>query len=75
MENIKATLGRFDLTYDDVVKCTVFLADIANWQTFNEIYAGYFGQHFPARSARGANGLALGAAVELECIAVFPDGS
>ena len=75
MENVKATLARFGLTYDNVVKCTVFLADIANWGAFNEIYAGYFGDHFPARSAFGANGLALGAAVELECIAVFPQGS
>lgn len=74
MENVKATLARFGLTYGDVVKCTVFLADIANWQAFNEIYAGYFGDHFPARSALGANGLALGAQVELECIAVFPGG-
>ena len=75
MENVKATLARFGLTYGNVVKCTVFLADIANWAAFNEIYAGYFTQHFPARSALGANGLALGAAVELECIAVFPEGS
>lgn len=75
MDNIKAVLARHGLGYDNVVKCTVFLADMANWAAFNDVYAGYFGGHFPARSAIGANGLALGAAVEIECIAVFPEGS
>ena len=54
----------------DVVKCTVMLADIGEWPKFNEIYQQYFTEPFPARSAFGANGLALGARVEVECIAV-----
>ena len=70
MENIKRTLGRHALEMDDVIKCTVFLADISEWPTFNEIYAAYF-EHgrYPARSALAASGLALGARVEVECMA------
>ena len=69
MDNIEATLTANDLAWDNVVKCTVFLADIAEWPAFNEIYKTYFDGTFPARSALGANGLALGARVEIECIA------
>lgn len=70
LENINATLGRHGLAMGDIIKCTVFLADIAEWPAFNEIYAGYFEKgRYPARSALAAAGLALGARVELECIA------
>ncbi|MEO0608209.1 MAG: RidA family protein [Pseudomonadota bacterium] len=69
MDNIQATLQTNGLSWDRVVKCTVFLADIAEWPAFNEIYKTYFEGNFPARSALGANGLALGARVEIECIA------
>ncbi len=69
LKNIQATLSRNGLTLDDVVKCTVFIADISQWGQFNQVYRQYFKRHFPARSALGANGLALGAAVEVECIA------
>jgi 2-iminobutanoate/2-iminopropanoate deaminase len=73
MENIKATLNRHGLRMGDIIKCTVFLADISEWPTFNEIYAGYFEKgRYPARSALAASGLALGARVELECIAAQP---
>ena len=72
MENIKATLGRHGLGMGDIIKCTVFLADISEWPSFNEIYAGYFEKgRYPARSALAASGLALGARVELECIAAM----
>ena len=58
--------------WDDVVKCTVMLADMTDWPVFNRIYKGYFDPvRLPARSAFGCNGLALGAAVEMECIARF----
>ena len=73
MENIKATLGRHGLGMSDIVKCTVFLADIAEWPTFNTIYAQYFNAPYPARSALGVNGLAGGARLEVECIAAYPD--
>ena len=70
MDNVKAALERHGASLDDVVKCTVFLADMAEWPAFNEVYATYFPSgRFPARSALGANGLALGARVELECVA------
>ncbi|NQX96109.1 MAG: ribonuclease [Erythrobacter sp.] len=69
MENIKASLGRLDLAFADVVKCTVMIDDMADWPAFNTVYAEYFDGDFPARSAFGADGLALGAAVEVECIA------
>jgi 2-iminobutanoate/2-iminopropanoate deaminase len=72
MENIKATLSRHGLEMVDIIKCTVFLADISEWPEFNEVYAAYFEQgHYPARSALAASGLALGALVEGECIAAL----
>lgn len=71
MENIKATLEAHGYSMRDVVKCTVMLADIAEWAAFNEVYRTFFSDRYPARSALGANGLALGARVEVECIAVL----
>jgi reactive intermediate/imine deaminase len=69
MENIRTTLAAHGYTMADLVKCTAMLADMADWPAFNEIYASFFDGRFPARSALGANGLALGARVEVECIA------
>jgi len=68
MENIKAVLQHAGSSLDRVVKCTVFLADMAEWGAMNEVYRTYF-ENPPARSALGASGLALGARVEIECIA------
>jgi reactive intermediate/imine deaminase len=70
MENIGATLHRHGSSFGRVVKCTVFLADMQDWPKFNEIYRSFFQSNLPARSALGANGLALGARVEVECIAL-----
>jgi len=70
MENIKSVLEQFGSSMQDVVKCTVFLADMAEWGAMNEVYRTYF-ENPPARSALGASGLALGARVEIECIAVL----
>lgn len=72
LENIKATLESLGHSMDDVVKCTVFLADIDEWAAMNEVYVTFFDDK-PARSAMGVNGLALGARVEIECIAVVAD--
>ena len=69
LDNIAAVLEQFGSSLDDVVKCTVFLADINDWPAMNEVYRTYF-KNAPARSALGANGLALNARVEIECIAV-----
>jgi len=69
MDNIKATLERWGSSLEQVVKCTVMIDDIDEWGAFNEVYVEYFPGNKPARSAFGADGLALGAAVEVECIA------
>ena len=71
MENIKAVLEYHGYSMTNVVKCTVMLADVAEWATFNEIYKSYFSKPYPARSAFGANGLALKSRVEVECIAAI----
>ena len=67
MENIKAILERYGSSLDRVVKCTVMMADIAEWSAFNEVYVTYFPGPKPARSAFAASGLALGGKVEVEC--------
>ena len=69
MLNIKTTLEAHGYTMRDVVKCTVMLSDISNWAEFNDVYKTFFVDRYPARSALGVNGLALGAQVEIECIA------
>lgn len=72
IENMKAVLERHGSSLGSVIKCTIFLADIAEWETFNQVYREYFPKVLPARSALGATGLALGARVELECVAHVP---
>jgi reactive intermediate/imine deaminase len=70
MENVGAGLKRVGLGWGDVVKCTVMIENMADWPKFNTIYVPYFpAGKLPARSAFGADGLALGALLELECIA------
>jgi 2-iminobutanoate/2-iminopropanoate deaminase len=70
LENIKAALQPLGATMDDVVKCTVFLADMAEWPAMNEVYVTFFPTNKPARSAVAVSGLARNARVEIECIAV-----
>jgi 2-iminobutanoate/2-iminopropanoate deaminase len=72
LENIKAALQRNGLGMDRVVKCTAFLADIAEWPAMNEVYTTYFPVNKPARSALGGVQLVLGARMELECMAAMP---
>lgn len=68
MELIGQTLAERGLTYADLFKCTVMLADMSEWAAFNAIYSSYFKPgRYPSRSAMGVNGLALGARVEMEC--------
>ena len=70
MDNLGAGLKAAGLGWSDVVKCTVMLDDMKDWPAFNQVYVTYFTDgKFPARSAFGADGLALGALVEVECIA------
>jgi len=70
MDNILATLRENGLTFANVIKATVMLADMSRWSEFNAVYVTYFDpDRLPARSAFGTSGLALGAQVELECMA------
>lgn len=68
LENIARALQAHGSSLDQVVKCTVMLADMKEWGEMNEVYATFFKKdRMPARSALGVNGLALGARVEIEC--------
>ena len=64
---------RNGLDLKDVVKCTVMLGDINEWGDFNRVYTSFFEAPYPARSAFATTGLALGARVEVECMAAYPD--
>ena len=70
MENIRAVLERHGSSMDRVIKCTAMLADMAEWPAMNRVYLEFFPTHKPARSAFGASGLALGARVEVEAVAL-----
>jgi 2-iminobutanoate/2-iminopropanoate deaminase len=70
MENIGDVLQRVGSSWDQVVKCTIMMADMAEWPAMNAVYATYFPRQFPARSAFGATAVALGARVEIECVAM-----
>ena len=75
MENIGGLLKATGLNYDDIIKTTIFLADINDFQKVNEIYGSYFKQAPPARSTIQAGALPKGARLEIETIAVAGDGS
>ncbi len=68
--NIQAVLEEAGLTFANVIKTTVFLADIADFAAMNEVYAEYFAEPYPARSAVQIVALPKGAGVEIECICV-----
>lgn len=69
MENIKDRTERSGFQMNNIIKCTVFLADMSEWGAFNDVYRTYFSKPFPARSAVAVSGLAADARVEVECIA------
>ena len=69
MLNIKDVLEKSGSSMEHVFKCTVFMADMKEWDAMNEVYTTFFPDHKPARSALGATGLALNARVEIECLA------
>lgn len=69
LENVRAVLRSAGADLEDVVKCTVFLADIRDYDAMNRVYATFFPKDPPARSTVAGSGLALGARVEIECIA------
>jgi 2-iminobutanoate/2-iminopropanoate deaminase len=71
LANMQAVLERHGSSMGRVVKCTVMLADMAEWPAMNGVYIQHFTTNLPARSAFGTSGLALGARVEIECIALI----
>ena len=73
MDNIKTSLEQHGSSMEDVVKCTVMMADIDEWAAFNEVYVTYFPGPKPARSAFAAAGLALNGRLEVECWAEVAD--
>lgn len=71
LRNYERTLATYGADLTDLVKCTVFLGDMANYAEMNAAYAAAVPDPKPARSTVGVNGLAFGAALEIECIAVL----
>ena len=72
LENIRGVLEKNGSSLDQVVKCTVMLADMKEWAEMNGVYTTFFKkERMPARSAFGTTGLALNARVEIECIATL----
>ena len=70
LEGVAANLAKVGLSMDDVVKCTVFLAEMADFAGMNEVYAKAFPKDPPARSTVAVAGLVKSARTEIECIAV-----
>lgn len=70
LKNVKAILEEAGLTMKNVVKTTVFLADMADFAAMNEVYSTFFSEPYPARSAVAVKTLPKGALVEIECVAV-----
>ena len=69
MKNIQAILKANDMTFSDVVKCTVFLTDIRDYKAMNEVYGSFYKDKFPAREAIEVSNLPLGASIEISAIA------
>jgi len=69
LKNIGRVLEHYGLNFSDIYRCQIMLAEISEWKTMNSVYKRYFKAPYPARSALGAKGLALGARVEIECTA------
>src|SRR5438552_6429254 len=74
LDNIGAVLKAEGLTFENIVKTTIFLTDLGDFQTVNETYGSYFKQQPPARSTVQVSALPKGVNVEIEVIAVAEDG-
>jgi len=74
LANIEASLALAGATLDDLATCTVYLTDMADYEAMNTAYAAALDGHQPARVTAGVQALALGARVEIECIAYHPEG-
>jgi len=73
MKNLGAILKEAGLDYADIVKTTIFVADLKDFATVNTVYASYFTGDYPARSCVQVAALPLGGLVEIECIAALKD--
>ena len=71
LENLKAVLAAGGATFANVAKATVYLTDLANFATLNDIYASYFGDTKPARTTVGVAQLPKGGLVEIDLIAIL----
>lgn len=69
MKNVKAILDEAELSFSNVVKTTVLLSDISNFAALNEVYAQYFSEPYPARSAFAVRDIPKGGLIEMEVIA------
>jgi 2-iminobutanoate/2-iminopropanoate deaminase len=72
LRTIGTVLEACGCTFDDVAKVNVYLTDIGTFEAMNDAYAGFVGAEPPARITLGVTGLALGAAVEIDCVAFVP---
>ena len=69
LTNLKSILAEAGLSMSDVIKTTVFLADLGDFAAVNEVYASFFSEPYPARSCVQVAAIPRGAKVEIECIA------
>jgi 2-iminobutanoate/2-iminopropanoate deaminase len=74
LDNIGAVLKADGVAFENIVKTTIFLTDLGDFQTVNEIYGSYFKQQPPARSTVQVSALPKGAKIEIEVIAVADNG-
>ncbi len=70
MEHIKSILEEAEMNFSHIIKCSIFISDMANFPQINEVYGSYFDETPPARETIAVKGLPLGADVEISCIAV-----
>ena len=71
MENLRAVLGAAGASFDNVVRATIYLIDLGDFASVNEVYAKHFTAPFPARATVGVAALPRGAKVEIDAIAVL----
>lgn len=72
LTNIKNVLEEMGLSIDDIFKCTCMMSDIKDWPKMSEAYVKFFNrENLPARSAFAGSGLAQGAKIEIECLAIY----
>ena len=75
LQNIRTILQGCGADLEDVVKCSVFLHDVKEFDLMNQVYGEVFGPHKPTRTTVGSGMVALGMKVEIDCIAYKPQGS